>query len=289
VGNNNGVYTLSYGSDLYSTGTDIFNVNPTSGLMQLINNVDFAIKSSTDFFVEGTNGNLGFGTNTPGLTIDATAKTDGFGIPAGTTAQRIGANNQIRINTDSTGAAGLEWRVAGDWYNINDAPTGGGGGAVSGTTEYYFAGNSSQDTDSTITQDVWVDILIDSEMVKDASFTHSTTVAPEEITIDSTGTYTFDINARFDQNGDGRIDQYVQLWKDTGGGFVAVPEGFLYEGTAVFSTATISGYSIGGSFTIELDAGDVVKFRTYIDLIGSNGGNDPTFSPGTNVKVTRFK
>jgi hypothetical protein len=222
--------------------------------------------------------------------IGANATTTGGGTFA--SLLKVNESGTIEIGVspaiDNTLDSLLAYNPANNTvYAVSAATLGGGGGSGGGTTEYYFSGRSVQT--AAITLDTWTDITWTTELKKDASFTHSTGTDPEEITIDSTGVYTFEINARFDQNGDGRIDQYVQVWKDIGAGFTAVPDCFFYEGTAVFSAASIAGYSIGGSATIELNAGDVVKFRTYIDLIGSNGANDPLFVAGTNCKITRIE
>jgi hypothetical protein len=92
------------------------NVN-VNKIKNLNDNVTVDISADNKFSITATNssvsGNIGIGSTTPSVAIDAGQKTDAVALPKGTTAQRPTAvAGMIRWNT-TTGAAelynGAEW------------------------------------------------------------------------------------------------------------------------------------------------------------------------------------
>lgn len=77
---------------------------------------NFSVTSGGDVTATGTvgaTGNIGIGTATPGVAVDARNKTDAIALPRGTTAQRPTAVAGMMRWNSTTGAAelynGAEW------------------------------------------------------------------------------------------------------------------------------------------------------------------------------------
>ena len=74
------------------------------------------IRAGTDITTSG--GEIGVGTESPAVAIDASSKTDAIGLPKGTTAQRPSSpvTGQFRYNTETPGAEiydGTAWGAVG--------------------------------------------------------------------------------------------------------------------------------------------------------------------------------
>jgi hypothetical protein len=92
------------------------NVN---SIKNLNNNVTIDISTNNQITVDADNfsvaadGDIGVGTDTPGVAIDARNKTDAIALPRGTTAQRPTAVAGMMRWNNTTGAAeiynGAEW------------------------------------------------------------------------------------------------------------------------------------------------------------------------------------
>jgi hypothetical protein len=178
-----------------------------------------------------------------------------------------GADGQVQV---TNGAGTLSW---------TDLSSGGGGG---GSGIYLFGGYSTQT--ATITQDVWTDITINTEINKDASFTHS--AASAETTLDSTGLYLISVTSSLDP-GSNRADGSLRIRRDIGSGYVDLPGGMGYVsfGTEPFASVAIQvrGVSIS-NIMYSATAGHKIKAQVYNDSFG-----DWTFTSGSSMTIMRVK
>ena len=107
-------------------------------------------------------------------------------------------------------------------------------------------------------------IDLDFEMEKDSFYTHSTTVNPDEVTINKTGKYRMSamITVETVSSAAGnRGNPIMELQKDTGSGWVTQPdktEGYIRED----ATKTL-GTSLSGTGVFDLNSGDKIRITIY--------------------------
>ena len=88
----------------------------TDNKLVVSGSTNFSVDADGDVTASGTvgaTGNIGIGTATPGVAVDARNKTDAIALPRGTTAQRPTAVASMMRWNSTTGAAelynGAEW------------------------------------------------------------------------------------------------------------------------------------------------------------------------------------
>ena len=138
--NNNALFAFESGAMRWyasNNGTGSWNVASSVPLWSQAGAWNGAISTPSNI---NTTGNIGIGTGSPAVSLDAGTRTDGIRIPNGTTAQRPGTPSEgiIRVNTSFNN---FEFYSAGSWKQVNTsyiveylivAGGGGGSGAHSG-------------------------------------------------------------------------------------------------------------------------------------------------------------
>ena len=227
---------------------------------------------------EDASGNLIVQSSDAG-TDDFTLQPDGDLIITGQLT-----NNNTWSLVGTAGSSGQYLKSNGDGTTAWDTPAGGSGG---GTTEYYFGGQSTQSVDTTLTQDTWEPIRLATEIKKDASFTHSTTVNSHEITLDSTGVYVLSYSVQLNSNAATRMDILTRAQIDTGGGYATLPGSWGALGTFPFAATAIDQFGISVSGVMfSATAGDKIKVEVNVD--NENGG-DLRFEAGSKVMLQRIE
>ena len=187
--------------------------------------------------------------------IDGDLIVDGEQVLIGGDPLKIDDLSTPDDNTDlnaSTSFHGLLPKLSGNIFQFLR-----GDGSWSEPSIVVFDAYKSSSSTISSGDSSWNDVEFNAEGKKTSGFTHSTTVDPEEITIDNDGTYrlTCDITTKVN-SGTSRTQMSIRLMLDSGSGFSEIPGtvGMIYNRTlgAGGSSATVCRI-------IDFSSGDKIK------------------------------
>jgi hypothetical protein len=141
------------------------------------------------------------------------------------------------------------------------------GNMLDSTSEYFEAYDAAGGHALDPVTDVWKEIPLDTERVKDAPFTHSTVTLPAEVTINITDTYLVIARVTTDvSSGTTRSQAEMRVCRDVGAGFVEVPGSIAEMYARTFGNGEATGTV---AMVLALTAGDKLRIEAKRDA-GSN-------------------